>query len=64
MQTEELKNLRRAKDKRNATAHPIRKASIDKVKEEKMKFDTMFTQSLPLTLKSKGLLVLNYLKQN
>ena len=40
---EELNKLGRAKDERNATAHPIQKASIDKVKEEKMNFETMFT---------------------
>ena len=64
MHTEELNKLRRAKDERNATAHPIQKASIDKVKEEKINFETMFTQSLPVTLRSRGQLVLNYLKKH
>ena len=45
MHTEELNKLRRVKIKRNATAHPVQKASIDKVKEEKTNFETMFTQS-------------------
>ena len=63
LHTEELNKLRRAKDEINATAHPVQKASIDKVKEEKMNFETMFTQSLPVTLRSRGQLVLNYLKQ-
>ena len=35
--------LRRAKDERNATAHPLQKTSIDKLKEEKMNFKTTFT---------------------
>ena len=61
---EELNKLRRAKDKRNATAHPLQKSSIDKVKEEKMNFEITFTQSLPVTLRSPGHLVLNYLKQH
>ena len=52
------------KDKRNATTHPIQKASIDKVNKEKMNFETMFAQSLPVTLRSRGQLVLNYLKQH
>ena len=39
------------KDKTNATARPIQKASIYNVKEEKMNFETMFTQSLPVTLR-------------
>ena len=42
---EELNKLRRAKIERNATAHSVQKASIDKVKEEKMNFETMFTQT-------------------
>ena len=42
---EELNKLRKEKD-RNATAHPIQKASIDKVKEEKMNFETMFYTEL------------------
>ena len=64
LHTEELKKLRRAKDERNATAHPVQKASIDKVKEEKMNFETIFTQSFPVALRSRGHLVLNYLKQH
>ena len=64
MHTEELNKLRRAKDERNTTAHPIQKASIDKVKEEKMNVEIMFSQSLPVTLRSRGQLVLNYLKQH
>ena len=48
LHTEELNKLRRTKDKRNATAHPIEKASIDKVKEEKMNFETMFVLCLYL----------------
>ena len=52
------------KDERKTTAHPIQKASIDKVKEEKLNVETMFTQSLPETLRSRGQLVLNYLKQH
>ena len=58
--TEELNKFRRAKDERNATEHPSQKASIDKVKEEKMNLGTTFTQSLPVTLRSLGQLVLNY----
>ena len=38
LHAEELNKLRRAKDGRNATAHLVQKASIDKVKEEKMNF--------------------------
>ena len=34
----ELNKLRRVKDERNATTHPIQKALIDKVKEEKKEF--------------------------
>ena len=40
----------------------LQKASIDKVKEQKMNFKTTFTQSLLVALKSRGQLVLNYLK--
>ena len=58
-----VKQVKKGKDKRNATANPAQKASIDKVKEEKMNSDTKFTQSLPVTLRSHGQLVLNYLKQ-
>ena len=61
---EELNKLRKEKDERNATARPIQKASIDKVKDEKMNFETMFTQSLTVTLRSRGQLCLNYLKQH
>ena len=64
MHTEELNKLRRAKDERNATSHPVQKASIDKGKEEQMNFKTMFTQSLPVTLRSRGTLVFNYLKKH
>ena len=64
LQTEELNKLRGAKDERNATVHPLQKASIDKVKEEKMNSETTFTQSLPVRLRSCGQLVLNYLKQH
>lgn len=32
---EQLSKLKRAKAERNATAHPLQKASIDEVKEEK-----------------------------
>ena len=64
MHTEELNKLRRTKDERNTTAHTVQKASIDEVKEEKLNFETMFTQSLPVTLRSRGHLVLNYLKQH
>ena len=68
MHAEELNKLRakdeRAKDERRATAHPVQKVSIGKVKEEKMNFETMFTQSLPVTLRSRGQLVLNCLKQH
>ena len=42
------------KDERNTTAHPLQKALIDKAKEEKMNFETTFTQSLPVTLRSRG----------
>ena len=59
MHTEELNKLRRAKDERNVTAHPIQKTSIDKAKEKKKNFETMFTESLPVTLRSLGQLVLN-----
>ena len=62
LHTEELNKLRWAKDGRNATAHLLQKASIDKVKEEKMNFETTFTQRLPVRLC--GQLVLNYLKQH
>ena len=61
---EELNKLSRAKDERNATAHPLQKASIDKAKEGKVNFETTFTQSLPVTLRSRGQLVLNFLKQH
>ena len=64
LHTEELNKSRRAKDERNATAHPLQKASIDKVKEEKMNFETTFTQSLLVTLTSCGQFLLNYLKQH
>ena len=64
LDTGELNKLRRAKDERNATAHPLQKASIDRAKEEKINFETTFTQSLPLTLRSRGQLVLSYLKQH
>ena len=43
MHKEELNKLRREKDERNATAHPLQKVSIDKVKEAKMNFKTTFT---------------------
>ena len=64
LHTEELNKLRRTKNERNATAHPLQKPSIDKVKEENMNFVTAFTQSLPVTLRSREQLVLNYLKQH
>ena len=64
MHTEELNKLRRAKDERNAIAHSLQKASIDKVKEVKMNFETTVTQRLPVTLRSRGQSVLNYLKQH
>ena len=64
LHTEELNKLRWAKDERNATPHLLQKASIDKVKEEKMNFETTFTKRLPVTLRSCGQLVLNYLKQH
>ena len=38
LHTKELNKLRRAKDERNATARPVQKASIDKVKEKKKEF--------------------------
>ena len=41
-----------------------KKALIDTVKEEKINFETTFTQSLPVTLPLRGQLVLNYLKQH
>ena len=63
MHTEELKKLRRAKDERNVTAHLVQKASIDKMNEEKMNLETMFKQRLPVILRSRGQLVLNYMKQ-
>ena len=59
-----IKQVKRAKDERNTSAHPLQKASIDKVKEEKINFETTFTQSLPVTLRSRGQLGLNYLKRN
>ena len=34
------------------------------MKEEKINFETTFTQSLPVTLRSRGQLGLNYLKRN
>ena len=40
---EELNKFKGTKDERNATAHPLKKASIDKVKEEKVNFETTFT---------------------
>ena len=43
LHAEELKKLRRAKDERNATVHLVQKTSIDKVKEENMNFEIMFT---------------------
>ena len=49
LHAEELNKLRKAGDERNATAHPLQKASIDKVKKEKMNFETTFTQSIPVT---------------
>ena len=52
------------KDKRNPTAHPLQKASIDKAKEEKMNFETTFTQNLFVTLRSRGQSILNYVKQH
>ena len=58
LHAEELNKLRRVKAERNATANPVQ------VKEEKMNFETMFTQSLPVTLRLRGQLVLNYLKQH
>ena len=64
LHTEELNKLRRVKDEGNATVHPLQKASIDKVKEEKMNFENTFTQSLSATLRSRGQLLLNYLKQH
>ena len=64
MDTGELNKLRRAKDERNATAHPLQKASIYRAKKEKINFETTFTHSLPLTLRSRGQLVLSYLKQH
>ena len=54
---EEVSKLRRAKDERSAAAYPLQKASIDKVKEEKMNVETTSTQSLPVTLRSRGKLV-------
>lgn len=33
LHTDELNNLRRAKDERNSTVHPLQKAAVDKVKE-------------------------------
>ena len=44
LHTEDLSKLRMVKDERNATSHPLQKASIDKLKEEKMNFETAFTQ--------------------
>ena len=46
LHTGELNKLRRAKYERNATAHPLQKASTDNVKEEKMNLETTFVQSL------------------
>ena len=60
----QLNKVRRKKDERNATAHPLQKPSIDKVKNKNMNFKTAFTQSLPLTQRSRGQLLLNYLKQH
>ena len=37
---EELNKLRREKDERNATAYPLQKSSIDKMKKERMSFKT------------------------
>ena len=58
LHAEELNKLRKVKAERNATANPVQ------VKEEKMNFETMFTQSLPVTLRLREQLVLNYLKQH
>ena len=63
LHTEELNKLRKGKDEINATPHPLQKALIDKVKEEKMDFKSTFTQNLPVTPRSRRQLVLNYLKQ-
>ena len=43
LHTEELNKLRMAKDERNATEYPVQKASIHKVKEERMNFETVYT---------------------
>ena len=53
LHNEELKKLTRTKVEKYATAHPLQKSSIDKVKEEKMNFETTFTQILPATLRSR-----------
>ena len=47
LHTEGLNKLRKVKDERNGTVHPLQKASIDKVKEERMNVETTFTQILP-----------------
>ena len=62
LHTEELNKLKKGKDEANTTANPLQKASIDKLKEEKMNIETTCTQSLPMTLRPHGQLVLNYLK--
>ena len=65
LKKEKVRNkLRRANDQRNGTAYPLQKVSIDKMKEEKMNFETTFTQSSSMTLRSRGQLVLNYLKHS
>ena len=52
------------KEERSDTAHPLQKASIDKMKEGKRNFETTFTQSLLVTLRSRRQLLLNCLKQH
>ena len=59
-----VKQVEKGERRKKCYCNPIQKASIDKVKDEKMNFETMFTQSLTVTLRSRGQLCLNYLKQH
>ena len=63
---EKLNKLWRAKDEKNAIAHSLQKAWIDKLKEKNMNFQTTttFAQSLPVTLRSREQLILSYLKEH
>ena len=64
LHTEDLSKLRMVKDERNATSHPLQKASIDKLKEEKMNFETAFTQDKQGTNKDKLFIKMIYKNSN